>query len=160
MSFGSAAFWKYPRLNFASVSVCTSALLAWFLKRCPSNKRLKHFCVSVLFSNNWPPHRWGVWINQQIFNRKSISRNITHRRFYNKGIASRGQGIMTPKFLAYLVILCVERRCPQQNTAARLNSKILAGYTTAYNLIQISFADKNLLIDSNSSPVWSLVTRI
>jgi len=32
--------------------------------------------------------------------------------------------MLPTEFLAYLVILCVERRCPQQNTVARLNSKI------------------------------------
>jgi len=30
-----------------------------------------------------------------------------------------------PKFLAYVVILCFERRCPKQNTVARLKSNIL-----------------------------------
>jgi len=34
-----------------------------------------------------------------------------------------GKGAMTPKFLAYLVILCFERRCPKHNTVARLKSK-------------------------------------
>ena len=29
---------------------------------------------------------------------------------------------MTPKFLAFLVILCFERQCPKQNTVARLKS--------------------------------------
>jgi len=32
---------------------------------------------------------------------------------------------MLPKFLAYLVILCFERRYPKQNTVARLTSKEL-----------------------------------
>jgi len=30
------------------------------------------------------------------------------------------------KFLAYLVVLCFERRCPKQNTVAHLKSKYLA----------------------------------
>jgi len=46
-------------------------------------------------------------------------------------------------FLAYLVILCFERRCPKQNTVARLKSKFLAptkkyfwaGYATALALL-------------------------
>ena len=29
------------------------------------------------------------------------------------------------QILAYLIILCFERRCPKQNTVARLKSKIL-----------------------------------
>jgi len=33
---------------------------------------------------------------------------------------------MPPKFLAYLVILCFDRQCPEQNTVARLKSKYLA----------------------------------
>jgi len=42
-----------------------------------------------------------------------------------------------PKFLAFLVILCFEKRCPKLNTVARLKSKDLppkifwAGYATA-----------------------------
>jgi len=36
----------------------------------------------------------------------------------------RSQGAMPPKFLANLVILCFERQCPKQNTAASLKSKI------------------------------------
>jgi len=34
-------------------------------------------------SCNWFPHRWRVWINQQIFNKKSISCNTTHHQSYN-----------------------------------------------------------------------------
>jgi len=38
-----------------------------------------------------------------------------------------GRGVHSPKiFLAYLVVLCFERRCPKQNTVARLKSKYLA----------------------------------
>jgi len=55
---------------------------------------------------------------------------------------SRSQGGQAPsKFLAYLVILCFDRQCLEQNTVARLNSKCmgprkifaLAGYATACN---------------------------
>jgi len=35
-------------------------------------------------------------------------------------------GSRPPKFLAYPVILCFEKRCPKQNTAARIKSNILA----------------------------------
>jgi len=44
---------------------------------------------------------------------------------------------MPPNFLAYIVILCFERRCSKQNTVARLKSNdlarqiISAGYATA-----------------------------
>ena len=33
---------------------------------------------------------------------------------------------LVPQFLAYLVVLCFEKRCPEQNTVARLKSKYLA----------------------------------
>jgi len=33
---------------------------------------------------------------------------------------------MAPKFLAYIVILCFERRCPKQNSVIRLKSKNFA----------------------------------
>jgi len=36
------------------------------------------------------------------------------------------QGSHAPKFLAYLVVLCFEKRCPKQNTVARLKSKYLS----------------------------------
>jgi len=42
------------------------------------------------------------------------------------GVARVGRGSWPPKYLAYLVILCFERRYPKQNTVARLKSKILA----------------------------------
>jgi len=54
----------------------------------------------------------------------------------------RSQGGHAPsKFLAYLVILCFDRQCLEQNTVAHLNSKYLvplkvfalAGYATARN---------------------------
>jgi len=35
------------------------------------------------------------------------------------------KGVMNPKFLAYLVVLCIKRRCPKQNTVAHLKSKYL-----------------------------------
>jgi len=36
-----------------------------------------------------------------------------------------GKGSMSPKFLAYPVIWCHERRCRKQNTVARLKTKYL-----------------------------------
>jgi len=45
---------------------------------------------------------------------------VEHRR------SQGGQGTIAPKFLAYLVILCFEKRHPNKNTAARLKSNILA----------------------------------
>ena len=53
---------------------------------------------------------------------------------------ARGQGVHgLPRFLAYLVILCFDRQCPEQNTVARLKLKYLAapkiwaGYATGCN---------------------------
>jgi len=39
----------------------------------------------------------------------------------------RRQGEISLKFLAFLIILCFERRCRKQNTVARLKSKDLPG---------------------------------
>jgi len=50
----------------------------------------------------------------------------TNGRFAPLAIALAKGGIHPKKFLAYLVILCVERRCPKQNSVARLKSKTLS----------------------------------
>jgi len=70
--------------------------------------------------------------------KKDTKTKTKHSRTASKRlIHRRSQGGMPPaKFLAYLVILCFERRCPKQNTAARLRAKYLApqnfwaGYAT------------------------------
>jgi len=60
---------------------------------------------------------------------------ITHRR------RQGGEGgSAAHKFLAYLVILCIERRCSKQNTVARLSKdlppkKLWAGYATAITVL-------------------------
>jgi len=41
-------------------------------------------------------------------------------------VATGAKGAMPPQFLAYLVVLRFERRCPKPNTVARLKSKYLA----------------------------------
>ena len=52
------------------------------------------------------------------------------------GVTRRPREPCPKNFLAYLVVLCFERRCLKQNTVARLKSKIFAppkfwaGYTT------------------------------
>jgi len=65
------------------------------------------------------------------------------------GVARGIQGAMSPNVLAYLAILCFEKRCPRQNTVARLKADILAptffwypkkfwaGYTTGFNIVGI-----------------------
>jgi len=48
-------------------------------------------------------------------------------RFETVGVALGARWAMPPKFLAYLVVLCFDRRCPKQYTLiARLKSKYLA----------------------------------
>jgi len=52
---------------------------------------------------------------------------------------------MLPKFLAYLVILCFERRCLKQNTVARLklsdlvHPKILCWLRNCYQVNQLFY---------------------
>ena len=45
--------------------------------------RLVRLCT-CLHSSSQFPHKWIVWINQQIFNRKWMSRNNTHHQSYNQ----------------------------------------------------------------------------
>jgi len=45
---------------------------------------------------------------------------------YIVGLARRTKGVMPPKFLENLVILCLERWCHKQNTLDRLKSRDLA----------------------------------
>jgi len=42
---------------------------------------------------------------------------------------------MSPRLLAYLVVLCSERGCPKQNTIARLQPKHCSGYATASDVV-------------------------
>jgi len=42
------------------------------------------------------------------------------------GIAREEKGSWPPTCLAFLVVLCLERRCPNPNTVARLKSKYMA----------------------------------
>jgi len=61
------------------------------------------------------------------------------------------RGYAPPKFLAYTVILWLEKRCPKQNTFTRLKSNILAppkkfwaGYATDV-VIRINFLEMKVL---------------
>ena len=60
---------------------------------------------------------------------KGLSNNFHTRCFSGKGCGHRRihgvQGVTPPKFLAYLVILCFDKRYLRQNTVARLKSSIL-----------------------------------
>jgi len=58
----------------------------------------------------------------------SAVRDVTLWRFIHNhafiGAARGTKGIMLPKFLAYLVVLCFERRCPKQNYSCSLKIEI------------------------------------
>ena len=56
---------------------------AWLQPICALHSRRELVCLFLhehlhQYSYNQSPRRWRVWINQHIFNRKSISRNTTH----------------------------------------------------------------------------------
>ena len=59
---------------------------------------------------------------------KIVSSSQSRNDLSNTGVA---RDHASPKFLAYLVILCFERRDPKQNTVARQKQTFWAGYTTA-----------------------------
>ena len=51
---------------------------------------------------------------------------LFHSFLVTKGVARQGQrGHVAAKFLAYLVILCFDRQCLEENTVARLKSMSL-----------------------------------
>ena len=52
--------------------------------------------------------------------------NLAITTNFNYFVHRCSQGAMSPKFLAYFVILCFETRCPKQNTIVRLKLKHLA----------------------------------
>ena len=64
-----ASFNTTVRQNDRDVSLPTMSHQKW--RKCFSEKKPRSL------------HRWRVWNNQQFFNRKSISRNTTHRQSYN-----------------------------------------------------------------------------
>ena len=54
-------------------------------------------------------------------NIKEVLFFLFHSFLVTIGIARGAMEPFTPKFLAYLVILCFDRQCPEQNTVAHLS---------------------------------------
>ena len=74
----------------------------------------------------------------QLFRKKAQLSHPPKTHGYEHRCRQGGKGAISPKFLAFLVILCFERRCRKQNTVARLKTKDLpapylwVGYVTRY----------------------------
>jgi len=80
------------------------------------------------------------------------------------GVDRGPRKLLPPKFLAYLVILCFDRQCPEQNTVARLKSKYLASRKnlacTACNYLQLLLVTTFIhTAASFSRPAMSSVSR-